>query len=131
MSKEVIELLMSNVSKDPVDLIHQVTCYPGSAWENPFRPAKSIVDQNNNYRKYTHYLANALFLKVEPQTSAYNKLLVRAENIKKLVFECTCFPGPCHLDALRIMLTKELTEKGFNVVSNQVDEFRRHQEDED
>lgn len=131
MALKTIELLMSNISTEPVDLIHQVTAYTGSVWENPFKPAKSIIDQTNNYKRYSHYLANALYLKAAPHDLAYNKLLTRAIDLKKLVFECTCFPGPCHLDALRIQLTKDLKGLGFEVTSNQVDEFHRHQQDED
>lgn len=131
MSSKEIELMMSNVTTQPVDLIHQVTAYPGSTWESPYKVAKSIIDQTNNFRKYTHYLANTLFLKVEPQTSDYDKLLKRSISLKKLVFECTCYPAPCHLDALRIQLTKDLETLGFTVKSNQVNVFGRHQQDEE
>ena len=122
---------MSNISKDPVDLVHQVTAYSGDIWENPFKPAKSIIDQTNNYKRYSHFLANALYLDIDPLQKAYQKLLNRAIETGKLVFECTCFPGPCHLDALRIRLTADLKAKGFEIFSNQVDEFNRNQQDED
>ena len=131
MASKTIELLMSNIAKDPVDLVHQVTAYPGSVWASPYKQAKSILDQTNNYRKYSHYLANALFLKADPQSQAYDRLLQRAIDLKKLVFECTCYPGPCHLDALRIQLTKDLEAMGYTIKSNQVNVFGRHHPDED
>ncbi len=119
MTSKVIELRMSDVSTEPVDLLHQVISLPGTVWENPFNPAKSTVDQINNYKKYKHRLANFLFLESEPHTSEYKKLLARAIEKKKLVFECTCFPGPCHLDAVREELTRDLVGMGFNIVTNQ------------
>lgn len=125
MEFQPIELIMSNVAHEPVDLVHQVISVQGSIWENPYNPARSIVDQSNNYRKYSHYLANLLFLKVEPQTEEYNKLLKRAKELKKLVFECTCYPAPCHLDALRIRLTRDLEALGYNIVTNGTTAFGR------
>lgn len=130
MDSNTIELMMSNVTNTPIDLVHQVTCFPGTVWECPYNPAKSIVDQTNNYRKYSHYLSNLFFLKSPTHISAYEKLFVKAINDKKVVFECTCFPGPCHLDALRIKLTKDLEAKGFTVKSNQVNSFSRNKEED-
>lgn len=127
----VIYLHMSNVEEKPVDLIHQVTSYPGTVWENPYGATKSLIDRTNNYKKYTHFLSNCIFLKAEPQTTAYKELLEKAIRLKKLVFECTCFPEPCHLDALRLMLTKDLRGLGFNVESNQVENLVRNKKEED
>lgn len=113
-----IQLMMSNITHEGVDLVHQVSSFPNTVWANPYNNTRSFTDQVNNYKKYTNFLSNMLFLKVEPYVSEYDKLLERAIHDKKLVFECTCFPHPCHLDAIRERLTKDLQEKGFTVTTN-------------
>ncbi len=112
------KLLMSNTNETSIDLLHQVTSFQDDVWRNPYNQAKSYTDYYHNYRKYKNFLSNALFLEMEPYKKAYQDLLEKAIKDKQIVFECTCYPNPCHMDAIRERLTRDLQEKGFIIETN-------------
>jgi len=118
-----INLMMKNLQHDPPDLVHQVTSFKGDVWQCPYEEPNSLTARINIYKKYRNLLPNLLFLKVEPQTSAFDELVKRAIRDKLIVFECNCFPEPCHLDILRLELTKVLQSKGFKVNTNGSDAY--------
>ena len=130
MQDKEIELNMSNISHTPIDLLHRVTSAKSTVWANPFNSGKYLSDQLSSYRKYKNYFSNMLYMEIEPYKQSYKELLDRAIKDKKLVFECTCFPGPCHMDVIRERLTKDLEEKGFKIKSNHVP-FVYHNKQED
>lgn len=118
MEKEIITLNMSNLVDTTMDLVHQVSCRPGSPWESPYPAVNSEVDRRNIFAKYTHHLANLLTLKIPAQVNGMQDLVDKAIKEKKLVFECVCYPEACHMDVVRIRLTERLKALGFEVKTN-------------
>lgn len=118
MTKE-LEIIMSNIEDNNVDLLHQVVSLKGTVWENQFPRPKSYTEHYFTYKKYKNFLSNNLLLGIEPLTSEYQKLKERLIKDGKITMECTCFPNPCHLDAVRERLTIDLENLGFTIKSNQ------------
>jgi hypothetical protein len=129
---KTVHLNMVNVLNTPTDVLHRVTSTEDSIWKSPYHYGKTPSEQNKAYIKYSHFLSNMLFLEEDlantnPGTpedqlrfkTAYKALLERAKQDGLLVFECTCYPGLCHLDALRETLTTALENDGYKVISNQ------------
>jgi hypothetical protein len=118
MAKE-LEIKMSNIENEAVDLLHQVVSFKGTTWENPFPRSKSYTEHYFNYKKYKNFLANSLFLEIEPMASEYKELKKNLIEKGKLTLECTCYPNPCHMDAIRERLTQDLEALGFTIKTNQ------------
>ena len=118
MSKE-LEIKMSNIENEAVDLLHQVVSFKGTTWENPFPRSKSYTEHYFSYKKYKNFLSNCLHLEVEPIATEYKNLKERLIKDGKITLECTCCPNPCHLEALRERLTQDLESLGFTIKSNQ------------
>lgn len=114
-----LEIKMSNIENEAVDLLHQVVSFKGTTWENPFPRSKSYTEHYFSYKKYKNFLSNCLHLGVEPIATEYKDLKERLIKDGKITFECTCFPNPCHLDAVRERLTIDLENLGFTIKSNQ------------
>ena len=73
MSKE-LEIKMSNIENEAVDLLHQVVSFKGTTWENPFPRSKSYTEHYFSYKKYKNFLSNCLHLEVEPIATEYKNL---------------------------------------------------------
>ena len=113
-----IFLNMVNLDETQTDAINRVNAELDPTWANPYNKAKSFTEQVSNYRKYKFYLPNNLFIENDVYVEGINSIVERAKETGKIVFECTCFPGPCHLDVVREIVTERLEAEGYKVHTN-------------
>lgn len=118
MKKETIFLEMVNLEETASDMQHRVNAELDPLWASPYQKHKAFTEQINNYRKYKNYLPNLIAVGESKYSDGLNAIVYKAIENKKVTFECVCFPGPCHLDVVREMVTDLLKEKGFEIVTN-------------